>query len=470
MGDILLSEFLNLNDELEENGVFDAVITSDSYFFINLLRLKQTTVPEFQNSYDKINQYFANIMLLLCNSKTKEDRFYKEALKLFSFSGVKGINLGFSSTGIDAGFGDVLSKQVISDAFDIVKTGSNQPEIFHLIGLFEDKVGPDRLSDMIATLVLEDIVQYTVNVNRKLNINSSAYKHIAFDEQGIAINPFKKCQLLYLPTDILHELPIAHCWEEVGRVAAENEAIRREINDEIGDNWRKIATSDRKYLIKQVLKNPEKCKRVIDSYKKESIESYDLNNNFDYSLINAFKVMKKSGVFDYLEHSDYGLITSFEGAMKVLDLFKEFVEDNKGWEIIKEAPSRKKEKFVQRLMHLAGLYFCETNNLDMSFEANEGPGSVDLKISRGTDKTVIEVKLASNKDCFHGYDVQIEEYAKAEKTKKKIFVYVEDEEQPTRLERISACQANKAAEGLNPPTIFVVDAKEKASASNILKT
>ena len=75
MTDLLLSEFLNLNNELENNGVFDAVITYDSHFFINLLRLKQTSTPEFKNSYNKINQYFEKIMMLLSCSKKKDDRF-----------------------------------------------------------------------------------------------------------------------------------------------------------------------------------------------------------------------------------------------------------------------------------------------------------------------------------------------------------------------------------------------------------
>ena len=63
-------------------------------------------------------------MILLESSKSKDDKLYRRALQLFHFPGVSGINLGVSETGIDAGFGPVLSKQVISDAYDIVKSGS----------------------------------------------------------------------------------------------------------------------------------------------------------------------------------------------------------------------------------------------------------------------------------------------------------------------------------------------------------
>jgi hypothetical protein len=40
MEDIFITEFLNLDNEFKELGVFDSIINRDSPFFINLLRLK----------------------------------------------------------------------------------------------------------------------------------------------------------------------------------------------------------------------------------------------------------------------------------------------------------------------------------------------------------------------------------------------------------------------------------------------
>ena len=157
MEDIFITEFLNLNNEFKELGVFDSIINRDSPFFINLLRLKVNKTPEFQGSYERINNFYRKIMVLLDSSQSKGDKLYRAALELFHFPGVSGINLGVSETGIDAGFGPILSKQVINDAFDIVKSGSEQPEIFQLVGLFEKNVSADRLSDMIATIILPDI-------------------------------------------------------------------------------------------------------------------------------------------------------------------------------------------------------------------------------------------------------------------------------------------------------------------------
>ena len=85
-----------------------------------------------------------------------------------------------------------------------------------------------------------------------------------------------------------------------------------------------------------------------------------------------------------------------------MKIFKEWVEWNKGWDEIQSASTTRREKAVQRLLHLSGKHYCTENNIDMSFEANEGPGPVDLKISRGNDKTVVEIKLSSNDDYMHG--------------------------------------------------------------------
>lgn len=463
MGDMFLSEYLHLDDELEELGVFDSIINRDSPFFINILRLKQAHSPEFAGSYQKINQYFANIMILLTHSNEKGDRFYREALHSFRFSGVKGINLGFSETGVDAGFGKKLSKKVIDDAFDIVKTGSHQPEIFHLVGLFEENVAADRLSDMIATLIREDIRDYTRRINIQLGLGY--YSDIQLRD-GIAINPYKGCELLYLPKEILHEIPIAKCWDDIDRVISENKAIRNEINEAVGREWADIYSSQKKaYLKNYIFKDPERCARVIDAYREEELGAYEPHSNFEYFIADTFKKIKKSGVFNFLEHSDKKEISSWDASLKVLDIFRSWVEDNKGWDEIISRSTSMREKSVQRLLHLSGKQFCDDNNIDMSFEPNEGPGPVDIKISRGCDKTVMEIKLSSNPDYLHGFEEQIEKYARAEGTDQRIFVYVQIEDHPGRDKRIQEEYEKRRSRGENPPFLYMIDSRVQKSAS-----
>lgn len=62
-----MAEFISdyFGKDFDAVGVFDAVMDSDSHYFINVTRLKDTTTPEFLESYSKINSYFHEIALLL---------------------------------------------------------------------------------------------------------------------------------------------------------------------------------------------------------------------------------------------------------------------------------------------------------------------------------------------------------------------------------------------------------------------
>ena len=279
MKTIFVSDFFSLDNQLEELGVFNSIMTKDSHFFINILRLRDAKTPEFSKAYNHFNGFFENIVKLLDASNTKGDKLYKTALNHFNFSGLNCINLGFSESGKDVGFGKVLSSKVISDAFDIIKAGSKQPEIFQLTSLFEDNVGPDRLSDMIATIIKPDIEEYTRRINRILKLDKEHYPHIEFDNE-IAINPYKKCQLLYLPIEVLHELPIARSWDDIDRVITENEKIRAEINGVVALKWKKMLSSEKKkYIKEEILMVPDKCERIIEGFKNEKIEVYNIKSN-----------------------------------------------------------------------------------------------------------------------------------------------------------------------------------------------
>lgn len=463
-----MAEFISdyFGKDFDAVGVFDAVMDSDSHYFINVTRLKDTTTPEFLESYSKINSYFHKIALLLsfANEKNTQDRFYKEALKKFSFSEINGINLGFSESRYGAAFGEVLKKATISDAFDIIKAGTTRPEIFHLVGLFEENVGPDRLSDMVATIIVEDIRTYTRRINSELGITPENFPDDRFTD-GIVQNPYKKCELLLLPKEILHELPIAKCWDDIDRVVIENAAIRQEINDMVGLEWKKYTSHQKKsYLKNTIFMNPEKCARVLQSYQNSHAEECDWEADLDYVAQHIFKQLKDMG-FSFLQHSATPPhICSRDAIFHIIETFKDWVENNRGWSEIQEISSGKREKIVQRLIHLGAKEYIAVNGLDISFEPDSGRGPVDIKISTGADKSICEVKLSSNPQYLHGYQAQVQEYGKAECTENLFYVFV-NTGNPQRLRTIMSAHEENQKAGRKCPELIVIDATIKESAS-----
>ena len=117
---------------------------------------------------------------------------------------------------------------------------------------------------------------------------------------------------------------------------------------------------------------------------------------------------------------------------------------------------------------MTAYYYCLANNLDLSPEPNAGRGPVDFKISRGNDKTVIEIKLTSNQDTIHGFETQIEEYAKAENTSNKVFLMI-DNGHKIRAGKVMKLYKEKIQSGENPATVICVNAEPKESASKFTK-
>ncbi len=462
---MLVSEYLGLTDELDEKGVFDLILEEDSHFFINLQRLKKTTVPEFIESYGKIHDYFRKIIKLLDKAHNSEmsDTYYKQAVKLFDFSEVNGLCLGYAKGSRGAGFGQIIGNQVMKTAFDIVKAGVDDPEFFELLPLFQENVAADRLSDMIATLILDDIKKYTRRINAELNINRETYSEFPFRGDFLK-NPYKSSEVLFVPVEILHKLPIARCWEEIDDAVSENNTIRAEMNMEVAAEWEKYSVAKKKsYLKRMIFEDPEVCKRVIEGYRLEELEQIDPKGDIKYLIQKIEKSIKGLSI-NWTSESYTGEISSYKGALEIINKFKQWVENNKGWDVIQDLDSKKREKLVQRIIHLVGLNYIEANNFDISCEPDEGRGPLDFKVSRGQDLTIVEVKLSSNDQYLHGYEKQIEEYGKAENTDNLVYVYM-DLGNPVKTNKLLKLYESKIESGERTPDLVVIDSTERKSAS-----
>ncbi len=205
---------------------------------------------------------------------------------------------------------------------------------------------------------------------------------------------------------------------------------------------------------------PHLVSKVIDDYKSTDVKAYDIYQNIDYKierLIN--RIIKTKGELDLSKKNSY------DSAIEIIEEYKVWVEDKKGFAVLRDVGSRNEEKVVQKTLHGSASYYCKINDLDISPEPNSGRGPVDFKISRGGDKTVIEIKLTANKDCLHGFEVQIEEYAKSEETDNKIFIVVDNGRSSNRINQVEASYEERLKNGEKPATIIVIDAKPKDSAS-----
>ena len=296
---------------------------------------------------------------------------------------------------------------------------------------------------------------------KELDISPETHQDLCFLKNGLVKNPNKKASIMLLPKEILHELPIAKDWDDISRVASENQVIRQEISKEIGAEWARWASLDRKKYIKDyIFMNPDSCSRVIDGYRQQELSPYDLKNDLNYLV----EVLLRDYKHTELIHRKITKPTSLAAAHAIIEIFKDWVENNRGWDLIREVPSKKREKAVQRMIHLAAKDYVERNNLDISCEPDDGRGPVDIKLSRGTDKTLAEIKLSTNPQYLHGYESQIREYGNAEKTRNLVYVFV-DLDNPGRKKNIINLYKKTKHSQKQCPELIIIDARPKKAAS-----
>jgi hypothetical protein len=155
--------------------------------------------------------------------------------------------------------------------------------------------------------------------------------------------------------------------------------------------------------------------------------------------------------------------------IRVAEMFKDLVENGHWWtHLYNDDGKRKKEQAAQLLFFGIADQYCRANDLDLSPEVDSGRGRVDFKISRGYFRRVLaETKLTSNPNLIHGYEVQLAEYLKAEKTRRGVYIVIDvtggSEERLTELRRV-VTEAKQAH--VDAPDLIVIDGRPKASASH----
>jgi len=457
-----LSSYLTLTDELKMLGVFDIFVDADSQYFVNITKLKVAKTPEFRGSYQRILTYFTDLAeMLVSTDDSRTDIFYRNALKKFSFPEKQNVRLGFSNGTRGTGLSGKTAKLVLNDAIDIVKKGIDNPRLFLLCELFSDGVGPDHLSDMVISMIYEDILAYTRRILEEAKISPKTRPVLTFSTNGLVVDSFDRKELLFVPIEIVDELPIAESWSDIDRVVAENAKIKKIVSDEIGSIWSRWSGSARKnFFKKRIMMDAGLSSDIFSDFDKAETRGITYFKNLNYL---SELIIRDTHAFAMPVLADND---SYSAALVICGVMKEWVENQKGWDTVGQLvsfDSRKGEKILQSLVKLVGNNYGDLHNFDVSFEPDQGVGPCDVKVSFGSDKTIIEIKLSSNPSYLDGLTLQLARYAEAERAKRKVFLYF-DLGNPERLRKLKET-ANVLGEEV--VRLVVVNCQTQISASKL---
>lgn len=463
MKDQLYSEYFGIKpSDLKKYDVFNGFIDRDALYYILPYKLEHVVINEFKVAYNRYKKYFSDIIKLLDQSNGS-DIFYRKVEKMFQFHEVGHIGLGYSKSGKNgSGIGKKFAKQLTQTAYQLINAGIKDPEIFQLIGLIEEGIGADRISDMTIAILREDFLTYTQSVSKSLKIKT---KYFQFDGKYYQL-PFNTHNdpIVFCPRSILTALPVAFDSDDIDHVCSHNNALRDKVNEVIGDVFdKKTRLLIKRNLKNFILTNPSILGATIQTYKDKGVV-YDFDNDPKGDFI------WKEIAFDIVHN--YPLVLKQEKPIatvnKICDKYQDLIEHNGLWKTFHNSDgTHKKESFAQMLFLAIAHSYCEANDLDISPEVDSGNGPVDFKIGKGfKDKINIEMKLSTNTKLLHGYKSQLAIYNKAEKTNKSKFIIVQlYKEDDTKIERVLKHKSENETLDSKLPEIIVIDATKKKSAS-----
>jgi hypothetical protein len=465
-----ISEALGVaSDDLQKEGAFDAFLAVDSNFHIDPALVKTTTTAELSSSYSRLSDYFRNILILASKSQ-KGDALERGAISRLSFPEIDIAGIGFAKASKKGrAFGKKLPIQIYDTAKTIIRAGITDPVIFELIGLFEEHVGADLISDMVLFVIAEDVIQFNERVIQRLRLNGRRIK-VAKHDALLPCTVDSAEPILLLPADILSPLPVATSWDDIDRVTTYNEELRDKLNKQIGITWREATRRIHKRELKRMLlQDPALLRELLSRYKGKPAKPYDFENDplGEFIWHDAAKNATSQNPLAFQQprcHEDVVAIIR-----QICKRFRQLIEHN-GLNLLLFDDARKPrpEKFSQLLFFGVADCYCAANNLDLSREANAGRGPVDFKISGGYHSRVnVEIKLSTNKKLVSGYTAQLPAYDAAEQTFYSFFVVVDIGGSRRRLHLLNRVKDEAVASATRAPEIMFVDGTEKQSASKL---
>jgi len=467
---MLLSESLGVpSARLWKLGVFDSYLGVDSLLHVDPARLRSTRIQELRGSYKQFQGYFARILDLIAAAKPG-DALERQAIRGLIFPEIREAALGYAEAS-NAGRGVNLdvAKRLYATAKAIVDAGIQNPSIFEIAVLFEEKFGPDLISDMTIFLLLEDLGRFNQRVADKLGLRTVS--RTVHGTKGTFVHSKSQGQaMLLIPHSVLADLPVATDWSEIDGVSAYNTSLRKRINEVVQKAWSKrvkrLSKSDYKAVL---LQHPDLLRELLSNYAKAKAEPYDFDSDPRGQVIwhrASREYAKKHPLRLGPAHTTDEV---YSVVLQICEHFKHLVEQKGLNDLLFDADDKPKiEKASQLLFFGIADSYCFANGLDISREPQTGRGPADFKVSKGYhERVIVEVKLSSNGKFLDGLTAQLPTYLHAEKAKQGIFLVIRVGEHEKKLKRIAKAYRELKVEGKSAPKLIIVDATAKLSASRL---
>jgi hypothetical protein len=440
-------------NQLDEHGAFNVSLVTDLPLFIDPFLLFNSEKEIHRQLHEEMIRY-----LRFLRDQSVEGSLEPGLIARWCrFPEVKQTWLGFSETGNNGrGLGGKFASALAAN-FELLFRDFGDERITkgsHLekLCLVSRGVGRDMISDFTTNLIKGYLCEYTETFAKKhietAHLREFSVDRVAFNydtrswvTRRFTLPKYERDYVLLTPADILSKDDtwiskdgFLHDFESIPD-AIPSEQLRAQINDYFNSQLPPNKTPSDEERHNAIQRTVFKFPSIYDYYIKsredrgdealarQTLEVQEVYNRFVEQARELRRLLGEHTAFFNIA------VSTIEDARTRALYLKDIIENKGGWRLFwyGEEPFRR-EKDLQVLYRLT----WHGTVHDISREVDDGRGPVDFKVSQGgRDKTLVEMKLASNSGLRRNLERQAEIYQAASDAKaalKVILFFSPDEE------------------------------------------
>lgn len=410
---------------------FDPILDNDTKLFVDPFLIFQDGKARWRGAHDRLIGHF-NVCFKLIAHGNRNPRAipYRKAVALLHFPEPREFCLGYTELGTKGSGGGLGYARLIAEAMeDAIARGLQDLRHFEELGVLNEGIGPDRISDLTCNVLRCEFIKYTQAIVHRHKLPTARVKvgGASFDSARLAwrsetldlpMNPANGRPILLVPRRFLRELPVLNAddwWENY-----EAEQLKNDFNYEV------MGRVSKKDIVAVARRHPESVRAWSRNKERTRAMPYDFAEDRlgIWQWLKAAQAYAKTSPLRIDPPSDEEEFVAV--VEQVIARFKHFVEEQGGWRLLwNDAGDEKPEEAAQLLFKGLAQSYCESNNVVVDREVNLGRGPVDFKFSNGWQRrALLEIKKLHNGKFWNGLSEQLPSYLKSDRCKFGWFVVV----------------------------------------------
>jgi hypothetical protein len=320
---------------------FDPDLAVDTRLFLDpflLLDEQSDPTSPWAPAHDQLIAHFARCYELLAKGASAGTTSERIVRGLLTFPEPSELCLGYTASGTSgSGSGARNARLIIGSIVIAIAAGLDRPQHIEEIGILNEGIGADRISDAACNVLKPLIIMYTKEVahhhrlpTSKLRVRHSRCNVVTGrwidEDHDLPENPFTGRPVLLVPQRFLNRLPVLNAddWFD----STFNADLRRDLNVHVGQRVPK------REIVRLARKHPDRIRRWADQLREAGdVHGYD----FAQDPLGVVRWQEAGEGFaeDHPVSVRVRTAAELEDFVRMLlELYRLFIEDQGGWRLL----------------------------------------------------------------------------------------------------------------------------------------